>query len=340
MGRSARTVCRSGRRVLRAIPALGLAVILALALVVAVNNAMPAPASAATPVITPAATLYNSSENATVTQMSPQQEYAVKVTVADNETIDHLNTVVVKIAIDTDGDDDYSDLPGADTQTSFIVTCTVGSTPVWSQSPSSSTTWDIVEAECTQPSLAAPSGIFWFHFKPGKVATEATDWDVYVVVTDDSALTDSYYDGSDYDMLWYGEIDVSGTAPNWGTIYPGMDFDNANAKESVTVSYISNGNYDAAVSTTNWTGSGHAATLNTAGTPGANEFSMKAWSSDNLTAADLVTSSAADCVIDNTGNLTTESGDTNSSNTLYLKIGTPFVPEVYSGTITFYIRNR
>ena len=340
MGRSARTVCRSGRRVLRAIPALGLAVILALALVVAVNNAMPAPASAATPVITPAATLYNSSENATVTQMSPQQEYAVKVTVADNETIDHLNTVVVKIAIDTDGDDDYSDLPGADTQTSFIVTCTVGSTPVWSQSPSSSTTWDIVEAECTQPSLAAPSGIFWFHFKPGKVATEAMDWDVYVVATDDSALTDSYYDGSDYDMLWYGEIDVSGTAPNWGTIYPGMDFDNANAKESVAVSYISNGNYDAALSTTNWTGSGNTATLNTSGTPGANEFSMKAWSSENLTAADLVTTDAADCVIDNTGDLTTESGDPNGSNTLYLKIGTPFVPEVYSGTITFYIRNR
>jgi hypothetical protein len=67
---------------------------------------------------------------------------------------------------------------------------------------------------------------------------------------------------------------------------------------------------------------------------------MKAWSSDNLTAADLVTTDAADCVIDNTGDLTTESGDANSSNTLYLKVGTPFVPGVYSGTITFYIRNR
>jgi len=309
---------------------------------VVANNAMPAPASAGTPVITPAATLYNSSENAAVTQMSPQQEYAVKVTVADNETIDHLNTVVVKVAIDTDGDDDYSDLPGADTQTSFIMTCDVGSTPVWSQNPSLSTTWDIVEASCTQPALTAGSGIFWFHFKPGKVATEASDWDVYVVATDDDALTDTYYDTAtgDYDMLWYGEIDVSGTAPNWGTILPGMDFNNANAKESVTVSYISNGNYDAALSSTNWTGSGNTATLNTSGTPGANEFSMKAWSSDNLTAADLVTTDAADCVIDNTGDLTTESGDTNSSNTLYLKIGTPFVRGVYSGTITFYIRNR
>ena len=342
MGRSARTVLRRGQRVLRAIPAVGLTLLLALAFVVAADSIMPTPAVAATPVITEAATLYNSSENATVPQMSPQQEYAVKVAVADALTINHLNTVTVKIAIDADNDDDYSDLPAADTQTSFIMTCTVGDTPIWSQDPSSSTTWDIVEGNCTQPDLAAPSGNFWFHFKPGKVATEATDWDVYVVVTDDGALTDTYYDVNpgDYDMLWYGEIDVSGTAPNWGTLFPGMDFDHANAKESVTVSYISNGNYDAAISTTNWTGGGKTATLNTAGTPGANEFSMKAWSSDNLTAADLVTTAAADCVIDNTGDLTTESGDANSSNTLYLKVGTPFVPGVYSGTITFYIRNR
>jgi hypothetical protein len=292
------------------------------------------------PVITEAATLYNSSENATVTQMSPQQEYAVKVAVADAGTIDHLNTVTVTIFYDSNGDDLPGTIPSAGTQVCCVLTCTVGSTPSWSQNPSSSTTWDIVEGNCTQPSLAAISGNFWFHFKPGKVATEATDWDVYVSAVDDGSDSDTWYDGSDYDMLWYGEIDVSGTAPNWGTVLPGMNFDHENAKESVTVSYISNGNYDAAVSTTNWTGSGHTATLNTAGTPGANEFSMKAWSSDNLTAADLVTTSAADCVIDSTGDLTTESGDTNSSNTLYLKIGTPFVPEVYSGTITFYIRNR
>lgn len=340
MGRSARTVCRNGQRVPRTILGLGLILILVLAMAVVTNSATPGLVSAATPVITEAATLYNSSENATVTQMSPQQEYAVKVTVADADTIDHLNTVTVTVFYDSDGDDSDADIPTADTQVSCVMTCTVGSTPIWSQNPSSSTTWNIVEANCTQPSLAATSGIFWFHFKPGKVATEATDWDVYVVVTDDDALSDTYYDGSDYDMLWYGEIDVSGTAPNWGVIMPGTDFGHENAKESVTVSYISNGDYDAAVSTMNWTGGGKTATLNTSGTPEGNEFSMKAWSSDNLTAADLVTTIAADCVIDSTGGLTTESGNTNSSNTLYLKMGTPFVPGVYSGTITFYIRNR
>ena len=49
------------------------------------------------PVITEAATLYNSGENATVTQMTPQLEYAVKVTVADR-IIDDLDTVTVTIS--------------------------------------------------------------------------------------------------------------------------------------------------------------------------------------------------------------------------------------------------
>jgi hypothetical protein len=272
--------------------------------------------------------------------MTPQTEYAVKVTVADTGTLDDLNTVVVKVAIDTDGDDDYSDLPAADTQTSFIMTCTVGSTPSWAGNPSSSTTWDIVEANCIQPTLSGASGDFYFNFIPGKVATEGTDWDVYVVVTDDSALTDTYYDTAtgDYDMLWYGQIDVTTASVDWGSVLAGMDFDNAAAKETVAINYVSNGNYDAAVATeATWSST---ATLDVDGTPGSNSFSMKAWSSDNLTAADFVTTTAGDCVIDNTGDLTTESGDTNSSNTLYLKIGTPFVDGTYSGTITFYIRNR
>jgi hypothetical protein len=219
------------------------------------------------------------------------------------------------------------------------MTCTVGgSNGTWNHDPNTSTTWDIVEADCKQPSLTAVSGDFWFHFKPGKVATEADDWDVYVSVTDDSSYSDTWYDGSDYDMLWYGEIDVSGTGPNWGNVLPGMDFSDDAAKESVTANYISNGNYDAAVTTAaTW---GSSSTLNTAGTPGANEFSLKAWSSENLTAADLVTTVAGDCVIDNTGDLTTESGDTNAAITLYLKLGLPFSKGSYSGDITFYIRYR
>jgi len=291
------------------------------------------------PVLTEAATLYNAAHGSTVTQMTPQTEYSIKVTVSDTGTLDDLNTIVVKIAMDGDNDDDYSNLPAADTQTSFVMTCTVGSTPGWVGNPNSSTTWSIVSDNCVQPSLTGPGGDFYFNFIPGKVATEDDDWDVYIVVTDDSAQTDTYYDVAtgEYDMLWYGEINVVTADVAWGSVLAGMDFNNAAADQTVEVNYKSNGNYDAAVAATNnWTG----ATLNTAGTPTSNQFSVKAWSSDNLTAAGLLTTAAADCVIDITGDLTVEGGDTNSANTLYLKLGTPFVDGGYSGTITFYIRNR
>ena len=191
-----------------------------------------------------------------------------------------------------------------------------------------------------QPTLTGGSGTFWFNFVPGKVATEGLDWDVYIVATDDSALTDDYYDiaTGEYDMLWYGEINVTTGSVGWGSVLAGMDFSVPAAEETVAVNYISNGNYDAAVATAaTWSTS---AILSADDTPASMEFALKAWSSDNLTAAELVTTTAGDCVIDNTGDLTLEAGDTDNDNTVYLDLGTPFVDGVYSGTITFYIRNR
>ena len=142
------------------------------------------------PVLTEAATLYNAAHSGVETQMTPQTEYAIKVTVADTGTLDDLTSVVVKIAYDSDGDDDYSDMGAADTQACFIMTCTVGDTPSWAGDPSASTTWSVVTANCVQPTLSGASGDFYFNFIPGMVATEATDWDVYIVVTDDGSQTD------------------------------------------------------------------------------------------------------------------------------------------------------
>ncbi|MBN2098023.1 MAG: hypothetical protein JW753_00345 [Dehalococcoidia bacterium] len=283
--------------------------------------------------------LYEADETTAATEMTPQTEYAVKVTVADSGTLADLDTVVVTIFLD-DGDDSAGDVPVAgDAQTCCILTCTVDTAPTWDIDAGSPTTWSENETPNDQPSLSAGSGDFWFHFVPGKVATESNDWDIYVVATDDGAHTGTYYDNDpgEYDMLWYGEIDVSGTPPNWGGVLPGMDFSDGSAVETVTANYISNGNYDAAVATTaTWS---TTAILSSDDTPDANEFALKAWSSDNLTAADLVTTTAGDCVIDNNGALTTEAGD-DATNYLYLKLGTPFVDGTYSGTITFHIRNR
>ena len=137
-------------------------------------------------------------------------------------------------------------------------------------------------------------------------------------------------------MLWYGSIDVTTASVDWGGVTAGMDFDHADAKETVAANYIANGPWDAQVSTAaTW----NAATLDADGTPGANAFSLKAWSADVLGSAQFVTTTASACVIDNTGTQTGESGSTNAANTVYLDLGTPFVDATYSGTITFTIAN-
>jgi hypothetical protein len=150
-------------------------------------------------------------------------------------------------------------------------------------------------------------------------------------------LTDTWYDTTpgNYDMLWYGEIEVTETDLDWDSVPPEMDFDDPLAQETVAINYISNGGYETAVETeATWSPD---ADLETSGNPAPNEFSLKAWTSDDWEAADFVTTSADDCIIDSTGDLTVEGGDS-ATNYLYLKLGTPFVDAVYSGTITFYIR--
>ena len=291
----------------------------------------------AAPVLTEAATLYNSGHTGTVTSMTPQTAYEVKVSVADAGTIDDLNTVIVSIFYDADSDNDTADIPAAGTQACFIMTCTVGgANGTWAGNPSSSTSWSIDSDNCVQPSLTAGSGDFYFRFTPGKVATEATDWDVYVVVTDDNSANDTYYDAGNYDMQWYGEINVTTASVDWGSVTAGMDFTDPAADQTVEVNYIANGAWDASVATG---GTWNSATLDPDGGPAANYFSLKAWRSASEPSADFVTTTNTDCVIDDTGTQTGESGSTNSANTLYLDLGTPFVDGAYSGTITFYVSN-
>ncbi len=292
----------------------------------------------ANPILTEQATLYDSGHTQTVSSMTPQTEYEIKVSVADAGTIDDLNTVVVYVFYDSDADDTWAtNTPTAHTQTCFVMTCAVGGVNgTWTHNPASDTTWDIVEANCDQPTLGDGSGDFYFRFTPGMVATEALDWDVYVVVTDDSSATDDWYDAGDYDMQWYGSIDVNTASVNWESVAAGMNFDDALAKETVSVTYIANGAWDAQVSTeATW----NAATLDAGGTPDGNAFSLKAWKADVLGSAQFVTTTASACTIDDTGTQTGESGSTNAANTVYLDLGTPFVDSIYSGTITFTIAN-
>lgn len=281
--------------------------------------------------------LYETDHSTTVSAVTPQVEYAVKVDITHKNKLKHLSTVTATIFYDDDGDNDPGDVPGAgDTQKAAILTCTVGATPSWSVSAGAGTTWSIESANCVQPDLNGTTDTFWFHFKPGKVATEATDWDIYGNAEDGSSKTDTLYDASNYDMNWYGEIGITTAEVDWGEVDMESDFSN-NEKTGIEVKYIANGNYKVETKASSpWTGS-DPVTLNETGTPGTAEFSLKAYDSNTLASA-IVVKSSEYTAINGTGTQTDEDGNTVSTNTLWLKLGAEgFEVTEYSGTIYFQV---
>jgi len=286
-----------------------------------------------------AVALYQSDESTLITpggSMDPQVEYAVKVTVTDSDTLDDVNEVKVTIFYDSAGTDPTA--PGiSDTQTCAIITWTKGSG--WAIDPSAGTTWVLVSASCKVPSdMGQTTGDWWAHFKPGKVATEsgaADDWDIYAKATDAAAGSGELY-ARDYEMNWYGEITVNTASVDWGTVVLGSDFA-ANEQTGISVTYIANGAYNQQVKASSpWGTVPNQVTLNEAGNPGAGEFSLKADDTATLAAAVLVLSSGYTTF--DTGTQTGESGNTESSNTLWLKLGPSGIPAVtYSGTIYYGI---
>jgi hypothetical protein len=84
-----------------------------------------------------------------------------------------------------------------------------------------------------------------------------------------------------------------------------------------------------------WSGSGVSITLDAAGSPGVKEFSMKADDTAVLGSAVLVSTSY---VTIDSGSQTGEAGNTESANTLWLKMGASGIPAVtYNGTIYYQI---
>ena len=282
--------------------------------------------------------LYNSGGSAEVTAMTPQMAYDVKVKVADADGLADLTTIVVKLWYDADGgtptEGEFT-AAAANTQTCAIITWTE-SGGTFAIQPAASTTWAL--GSCIAP--ADLTGEFEFKFTVGKVATETVtgNWQIAAKVTDDSSQTAFGYDTdtATNDMNWYGEIAVTTTAVDFSSVALGSDF-SANKQTGISVTYRCNGSYSQQVkSSTPWSGDGKAVTLNTAGTPGSGEFSLKAYSSDTYGSAVPVNSTGY--VTIGTGTQTGESGTTVSANTLWLKLGAAGIPAVsYNGTIYYGI---
>jgi hypothetical protein len=185
---------------------------------------------------------------------------------------------------------------------------------------------------------------FQLTFTVGKVATETggpAKWQIMAEAIDRASQNGYNYDAESSAMNWYGEINVPSALVDWGDIPPGTDFTGIDAQQplGVTVNYISNGDYDQKVkSTGTWNGSTYDATLDATGAcTSAQEFALKA--DNDATYSDTVLVDTVGAIIDTAGIQTTESGNDEADNNLWIKLATSFEEDLYQGQITYIIAN-
>jgi hypothetical protein len=277
----------------------------------------------------------------TVAVLSPQTEYYIRVPVTDSNSLDDLISITVTLYYDTDGVYNIGDMPGSgNTQTCAIMTWTNLGDSWTIDAGGGSTTWSLVTANCSAPSMLATTGNFDFHFKLGKVAKATagvSEWHVYAIARDSSNSGSKYATG--YSVSWYGEIYNVTLNAYWSSVILGEV--NHPADSEVSASYISNGNYSEQVKTNSpWSINGSVnASLNTAGTPGDKEFSLKASESANISEAIQVSTSYIS--IDDEETMTDDIGFIHAHNTLWLSLGsTGLIPGTYTGVVSYKIAYR
>ena len=267
--------------------------------------------------------------------MAPQEQWTnITVPVTDNDTLADVNEVYVEVFYDSAGNDPTA--PGtANVQTCAILIWTRGGSPEWDIAPTS-TTWAINAAGCSNGTDSLTTDNWVFSFKVGKVATQSPgsdDWDIYAKATDSVGQTgDNYL--RDVEMNWYGEITVETSTVSWGIVGPGCSNETSPV---MNITYICNGNYAEQIKTSqNWTSASGNVTLNTTGSPGTGEFSLKADDDDTLT--DAVQVLSASYTTFDTGTQTTEAGNAENNNHLWLSLGSSGITyDTYSGTLYFGI---
>jgi len=283
----------------------------------------------------------NEAGSGIVSLLSPQTEYYVRVPITDSNSLDDLVSITVTLYYDADGVYSIGDMPVAgNTQTCAIMTWTnLGDT--WAiDVGGGGTTWSLITANCSAPSMLATSGNFDFHFKLGKVATATaggSQWHVYAKAYD--TITSAANHATGYSVSWYGEIYNVTLNAYWSSVVLG-EVDHP-ADSTVSASYISNGNYSEQVKTNSpWSINGSVnASLNAAGTPGDKEFSLKASESANISEAIQV--STVYTSIDDEETMTDDIGFIHGSNTLWISLGaTGLVPGTYTGVVSYKIAYR
>lgn len=284
------------------------------------------------------------------TSMTPQQSQTITVAVSDPDSITDLNTLVLKIWLDSDGGAPLQaefDSAAANAQNCAVVTWThTGGTGSTNIITPAGTTWTLGTCNVPDqnPEFSATSFTFTFVLTVGKVATETTApaiWQIAAKATDDVSQTGWAYDAEGASMNWYGEISIPATTVTWAGLPPGVDFTGTNAQQALSnaVTYVSNGAYDEKVrATASWAGATYTATLDATGACStAQQFALKA--DDTATYASAILVDATGVTIDDTGVQTTETGDSAATNNLWIKLSSTFNKDTYTGSIVYIVAN-
>lgn len=288
------------------------------------------------------------------TEMTPQLQYDVSITVSDANTINDLTSLEFKLYYQDQGgvpSETQFDDAVADVHNCAVITWTPddpgGTTYTGSTTfAPTGTTWAFLPATVPNGPGDFNQTSFTFHFTLtiGKVATQTTGpalWHLAARATDLGGSSDFNYDPEGAAMSFYGEISgLSGVSVDWGTMNPGTDFASTERMLNATVVYVANGHYEKKVkSSPTWSGADNVAMLDPTGEcAGSNQFSLKAYITNDLDQAILV--DADGITVDSSGGQTGEAGDTISTNTLWLKLAPVFAKDTYTGTITYIISNE
>ena len=281
-------------------------------------------------------TLYESNESTEATSMTPQTEYALKITVTDWNTLNDISEIEVIIKTNStniDADDSPTD--------KATYKWTSGG---WSLVGPSDSTWNITDDSRAPSNLNDTTGTWWLHFIPGKVARESTSggWDIYVNVTDKGGLSTNNIAG--YDMNWYGEISASDTSYSFGEINLGTTDQGITSPNDgyIDVKTISNGNYKIQSKSDNWQdGNGNTAVLDWDGNLSSGEFALKVSYQNNVNNSNFVeTDYTVITGYESESGPTAEAGETKKIYQWISVADSGLLPGTYSGTFYVQINNN
>ncbi|MDM7998883.1 MAG: hypothetical protein QUS33_02485 [Dehalococcoidia bacterium] len=293
--------------------------------------------------------LYNGDNTSEVGSMDPTSFYVARVSVTHKNTLNFLDKIELAVYYDEDGTFSTDNVPASgDPQNGVIMTW--DGTDNWTMEAGGSGTWDIVESECDDPAVlgAHTTYVFMFKFKVGTVAKESDDdpgddakWHIYAKAWDTGGGT-SYKYQDNLEMTWYGAITVGlsgGTHLEFGNLDLGSE--NQTSTNSVTATYISNGNYDRNIRTVGtWSGNNYSIALDTAydGSPDDGEFALKADDDSSIGGAVIVRTTYV--AMEEAIGITSESGTPVSGMTVWITLAAAGInADTYTGTIYYQISN-